>query len=92
MVNHDWYNKGHGMCYPVCGMVHIKELSERVARMAVMGFLSIYLSGSLPYVQWDIEPSTTCRFSGGAKGGVGEGDVTFTGAAILLANVFLLHQ
>ena len=22
---HDWCNKGHGMCYPVCGMVHIKE-------------------------------------------------------------------
>ena len=20
-----WCNKGHGMCYPVCGMVHIKE-------------------------------------------------------------------
>ena len=24
-VLHDWGNKGHGMCYPVCGMVHIKE-------------------------------------------------------------------
>ena len=24
-VLHDWYNKGRGMCYPVCGMVHIKE-------------------------------------------------------------------
>ena len=23
---HDWCNKGCGMCYPVCGMVHIKEL------------------------------------------------------------------
>ena len=22
----DWYNKGSGMCYPVCGMMHIKEL------------------------------------------------------------------
>ena len=21
----DWYNKGHGMCYLVCGMVHIKK-------------------------------------------------------------------
>ena len=21
----DWCNKGCGMCYPVCGMVHIKE-------------------------------------------------------------------
>ena len=23
-VLHDWCNKGHGMCYPVIGMVHIK--------------------------------------------------------------------
>ena len=23
-VLHDWCNKGCGMCYPVCGMVHIK--------------------------------------------------------------------
>ena len=22
---HDWSNKGRGMCYPACGMVHIKE-------------------------------------------------------------------
>ena len=24
-VLHDWCNKGRGMCYPVGGMVHIKE-------------------------------------------------------------------
>ena len=24
-VFHDWCNKGRGMCYPVCGMDHIKE-------------------------------------------------------------------
>ena len=24
-VLHDWFNKGRGMGYPVCGMVHIKE-------------------------------------------------------------------
>ena len=24
-VLHDWSNKSCGMCYPVCGMVHIKE-------------------------------------------------------------------
>ena len=24
-VLHDWCNKGRGMCYHVCGMVHIKE-------------------------------------------------------------------
>ena len=22
---HEWCNKGHGICYPVCGMMHIKE-------------------------------------------------------------------
>ena len=24
-VIHNWYNKGSGMCHPVCGMMHIKE-------------------------------------------------------------------
>ena len=24
-VLHNWCNKGCGMCYPVCGMVHIKK-------------------------------------------------------------------
>ena len=24
-VLHDWCNKGRGMCYPVCGMMHINE-------------------------------------------------------------------
>ena len=24
-VFHDWCNKGCGMCYPVCGVVHIKD-------------------------------------------------------------------
>ena len=24
-VLNDWCNKGCGMCYPVCGMMHIKE-------------------------------------------------------------------
>ena len=24
-VLHDWGNKDRGMCYPVCGMMHIKE-------------------------------------------------------------------
>ena len=26
LVLHDWCNKGRGMCYHVCGMMHIKEL------------------------------------------------------------------
>ena len=24
LVLHDWCNKGCGMCYPVCGMMHLK--------------------------------------------------------------------
>ena len=24
-VLHDWCKKGRGMCYPVCGMMHIKK-------------------------------------------------------------------
>ena len=52
-VHHDWCNKGCGMCYPVCGMVHIKEpllLIGKSSHVAAAGFLSGYLSGPLPYV------------------------------------------
>ena len=45
-VHHDWFNNGCGMCYPVCGLVHIKE-----PYVAAAGFLSRYLCGSLPYVR-----------------------------------------
>ena len=51
-VLHDWCNKGRGMCYPVCGMMHIKNtllLIGKVAHVAA-GFLSRYLDGPLPYV------------------------------------------
>ena len=50
---HNWCNKGHVMCYPVCGKMHIKEpllLIERVAHLAAARFLSHYLSGYLQYV------------------------------------------
>ena len=49
-VLYDWCNKGHCICYPVCGMVHIKEpllLIERVAHVAAAGFLSHFLNGPL---------------------------------------------
>ena len=52
-VLHDWCNKGCGMCYPVYGMMHIKEpllLIGNVAHVAGAGFLSHYLNGPLPYV------------------------------------------
>ena len=49
-VLHDWCNKGRGMCYPVCGMVHIKEpllLIDKSSPMwvAAAGFLSHYQNG-----------------------------------------------
>ena len=47
-VLHNWFNKGRGMCYPVCGMVHIKEpllYSIRVAYVVAAGFLSHYQNG-----------------------------------------------
>ena len=41
-VLHDWCNKGRGMCYPVCGMVHIKEepllLIEKISPCGGSGF------------------------------------------------------
>ena len=53
-VLHDWCNKGGGMCYPFCGMMHIKKtlllIGKKVANVAAAGFLSRYLSGPLPYV------------------------------------------
>ena len=54
---HDWYNKGRGVCYPVCGMVHMKEpllLIEKSGRcrlVAAAGFLSRCLICPLPYVR-----------------------------------------
>ena len=52
-VLHDWCNKGRDICYPVCGMVHIKEallLIGKSSHVAAAGFLSHYLRGPLPYV------------------------------------------
>ena len=55
-VLHDWCNKGRGMCYPVCGMVHIKEpllligSRPRVSSRAISRecFLSRYQSRIFP--------------------------------------------
>ena len=58
---HDWCNKGHGMCYPACRMMHIKEPLEIVAHVAAAGFLPRYLSGPLPYVWRHITENKMCR-------------------------------
>ena len=48
-VLHDWCNTGRGMCYPVCGMVHIKEplllIDKSSGYVAAAGFLSHYQNG-----------------------------------------------
>ena len=36
-VLHDWFNKGLGMCYPVCGMVHIKEPLLLIGKSSLCG-------------------------------------------------------
>ena len=37
-VIHDWCNKGRGMYYPVCGMVHIKESLLLIGKSGRSGF------------------------------------------------------
>ena len=41
-VLRDWFNKGCGMCYPVCGMMHIKE------PLLLIGKSSPYSSSGFP--------------------------------------------
>ena len=36
-VLHDWCNKGRGMCYSVCGMVHIKEPLMLIDKSSLCG-------------------------------------------------------
>ena len=36
-VIHDWCNKGRVMCYPVCGMVHIKETLLLIGKSSLCG-------------------------------------------------------
>ena len=36
-VLHHWCNKGRGMCYPVCGMVHIKEPLLLIGKSSLCG-------------------------------------------------------
>ena len=36
-VLHDWCHKGRGMCYPVCGMMHIKEPLVLIGKSSLYG-------------------------------------------------------
>ena len=37
-VLYDWCNKDSGMCYPVCGMMHIKDLLLPVENISFFAF------------------------------------------------------
>ena len=43
-VLHDWFNKGRGMCYPVYGMVHIKEPLLLIGKSSLCGGSGFHLS------------------------------------------------
>ena len=45
-VLHNWCNKGRGMCYPVCGMVHIKEPLLLIGKSSLCGGSRFPLSQS----------------------------------------------
>ena len=52
-VLHNWCDKCHSRCYPVSGMVHIKNMASNLKRIAdvvaTAWFFSRYLNGPLPY-------------------------------------------
>ena len=43
-VLHDWCNKGHGICFPVCGIVHIKERLLLFGKSSPCGGSGFHLS------------------------------------------------
>ena len=53
-VLHDWCNKGRGLCYPVCGMVHIKEPLVLIDKSSLCGGSGFPFSLS----EWSL---TICR-------------------------------
>ena len=61
-VLHDWCNKGRGMCYPVCGMAHIKEPLLLIGKSSPCGGsgFPLSLSGPLPYIRRNITVNKMC--------------------------------
>ena len=51
-VLHDWCNKGRGMYYPVCGMVHIKEPMLLIDKSSLCGGSGFHFSLS----EWSLTP------------------------------------
>ena len=57
-VLHDWCNKGCGMCYPVCGMGHIKDSLLLIKKSSPCSGMS----GPLPYIWCYITVYKMCHF------------------------------
>ena len=54
-VLHDWCSKGCGMCYPVCGMMHIKEPLLLIGKSSLCGDMSGFpLSSVILYHMFDV--------------------------------------
>ena len=62
-VLHDWCNQGHGMCYPVCGMVHIKEPLLLIGKSSPCGGSRFPPS----WTHWAISCSSQCYMIGVTK-------------------------
>ena len=41
---HNWCNKGHGICYHVCGMVHIKNPLLLITRSSQVVTAAVFFS------------------------------------------------
>ena len=54
-VLHDWWKRGRGMCYPICGMVHIKDPLLIIGKSSPCGGSGFPLSLS----EWSFTICTT---------------------------------
>ena len=46
----EYWTRGCGMCYPVCGMMHIKYPLLLIEKSSLCGGSGFPLNASLPYV------------------------------------------
>ena len=58
-VFHDWYNKGRGMCYSVCGMMHIKESLMLIGKSSPCGGSGLPIS-AICVIVYHITVNITC--------------------------------
>ena len=59
-VLNDWCNKNHGMCYPDCGIVHIKDHLLLIENSPLMMAVCFCLNGPLLYVRCHISINKMC--------------------------------